>query len=86
MDGAKVDLTVGEETKLTIKSDSVNMSTMVNSDYEVLNNKPSIEGNVLIGDKTFEQLGLNADSLGIQPEDIGLDSADVYDIYSLFHS
>ncbi len=55
------------------------------TDYDELDNKPSIEGNVLIGDKTLEQLGITAEQLGITPEEIGLDSADEYDIYNLFH-
>lgn len=37
---------------------------MAPTDYERLQNKPSIEGNVLIGDKTFKQLGL--DTLSVQ--------------------
>lgn len=36
------------------------------SDYEELFNKPSIEGNVLIGDKTYAELGLNE----ITPQEI----------------
>jgi len=62
------------------------------TNYNLLSNKPSIEGNVLMGDKTLEQLGITAESLdvtaeslGITPESIGVDSADEYDIYNLFH-
>lgn len=36
------------------------------NNYEELYNKPKIEGNVLIGDKTFKQLGLGE----ITPADI----------------
>ena len=32
--------------------------TVVVDDYEQLANHPSIEGNELVGDKTFEELGL----------------------------
>ena len=35
-------------------------------DYEKIFNKPSIEGNVLIGDKTFSQLGLDV----LTPQDV----------------
>ena len=33
---------------------------VINYDYDILINKPSIEGNVLIGDKTYDELGLNS--------------------------
>lgn len=45
---------------------SVPKERVVAEDYERLRNKPSIEGNVLIGDKTFQQLGLNE----ITPQEI----------------
>lgn len=35
------------------------MSTSIAWDYEKLKNLPSIEGHVLIGDKTFPELGMN---------------------------
>ena len=65
---------------------------VVNTDYEVLENKPSIEGNVLIGDKTLDQLGITAEnldvtaeSLGITPESIGCDTCGAYAIAELFN-
>lgn len=42
------------------------MSTSIAWDYEKLKNIPAIEGNKLIGDKTFIQLGLGE----ITPSDI----------------
>ena len=35
------------------------VQTVVESDYEELTNHPRIEGNELVGDKTFDQLGLD---------------------------
>lgn len=93
---ARINLHVRGDPAIELKSDAVSIVTeeeVVNTDYEALDNKPSIEGNVLIGDKSLEQLGITAEnldvtaeSLGITPENLGLDTADTYDIYSLFHS
>lgn len=93
--GARINLHVRGDPALEFESDPVviGSETIIGTtDYEELENKPSIEGNVLVGDKTLEQLGITAEgmditaeSLGITPEDIGLDTADTYDIYSLFH-
>lgn len=51
------------------KSGNFNMKfnttqTVETGDYNNLSNKPSIEGNTLIGDKSFRQLGL--DTLSVQ--------------------
>ena len=94
---AKINLHVRGDPEIKLKSDAVDMTKntyiVENTDYEVLENKPSIEGNELIGDKTLQQLGITpenlditADSLGITPEDLGMGTADTYDIYMLFHS
>lgn len=93
---AHISLHVDEDPKLRLESDSVDINVteeIVNDDYNVLKNKPSIEGNELIGDKSLEQLGITkdslditAESLGITPEAMGMDTADTYSIYSLFHS
>lgn len=67
-------------------------------DYEELENKPAIEGNVLIGDMSLDQLGItaenmditaeslgiNAESLGITPEDLGMATAGAFKVASLF--
>lgn len=99
----RMNLRTDEDTRLKLKSDSVNMPGNIvveSTDYNLLENKPSIEGNELIGDKTLDELGINKDSLditadslgitseslGITPESIGMGSADTYSIYSLFHS
>lgn len=92
--GAKISLHVRGDPAIELASDAVVFEGEGGTtDYNMLENKPSIEGNVLIGDKTLEQLGITADglditaeSLGITPEEIGIDSADEYDIYNLFHS
>ena len=93
--GTRINLHVRGDPAIELKSDAVVMDGGEGgtNDYEELDNKPSIEGNVLIGDKTLEQLGITAEnldvtaeSLGITPEEIGIDSADEYDIYNLFHS
>lgn len=61
------------------------------NNYEELENKPSIEGNTLIGDMSLTQLGITAgnlditaDSLGITPDGIGLKTAGASSIMSLF--
>lgn len=68
------------------------------NNYEDLENKPAIEGNVLIGDMhldelgitaenmdiTAESLGINAETLGITPEDIGLQPAGAFKVAELF--
>ena len=55
------------QTVNEIKGDlSIPTERIVSDDYERLKNKPSIEGNVLIGDKSFQQLGLNE----ITPQEI----------------
>ena len=99
----RINLRTDDDANLRLKSDSVNMSENIiveSTDYNLLENKPSIEGNELIGDKTLDELGINKDSLnitadslgitseslGITPESIGINSADTYSIYSLFHS
>lgn len=84
---ARISLHVRGDPAIELASDAVVMDGGEGgtTDYEELSNKPSIEGNVLIGDKTLEQLGITAEQLGITPEEIGLDSADEYDIYNLFH-
>lgn len=85
--GAKVSLHVRGDPAIELTSDAVAIGGEGGTtDYNELSNKPSIEGNVLIGDKTLEQLGITPETLGITPEEIGLDSADEYDIYNLFHS
>lgn len=92
--GAKVSLHVRGDSAIELTSDAVVIGGEGGTtDYNLLSNKPSIEGNVLIGDKTLDELGITAErlditaeSLGITPEEIGLDSADEYDIYNLFHS
>lgn len=93
---AIINLHSEEDSILKLESDSVNLpdvNIIDNVDYNILENKPSIEGNELIGDKTLGELGINKDSLditseslGITPESIGMGSADTYSIYSLFHS
>ena len=54
-------------------------------DYEMLDNKPSIEGNILAGDKTLDELGITAEGLDVTAESLGIGLAKEYDIYSLFH-
>ena len=48
---------VDEEGSLSVDGGNDPGVTVV-KDYELLNNKPQIEGNTLIGNKTFEELGL----------------------------
>lgn len=79
------------DPSIRLISDSVNMSinnVVGTTNYEELENKPAIEGNTLIGDKTLEQLGItkenmditaeslgiNADSLGINAGSLGIDA------------
>lgn len=93
---AKISLHVDTDNTVQLESDLVDMTVteeIVSNDYNVLKNKPSIEGNELIGDKSLEQLGITkdslditAESLGITPEAMGMDTAGTYSIYSLFHS
>lgn len=94
MGKARISLHVRGDPAIELASDAVVLepSGGGTTDYEELDNKPSIEGNVLVGDKTLAQLGITAESLdvtaeslGITPEEIGIDSADEYDIYNLFH-
>lgn len=54
----KVNINQGGSLNLKIGKGSCN------TDYPPLTNKPSIEGHVLLGDKTFPQLGL--DTLSVQ--------------------
>ena len=85
-----------EEGRIKFTSDAVHIggNTIIEStDYNKLENKPSIEGNELIGNKTLYELGITkdslditAESLGITPESMGMSTADAYSIYSLFHS
>jgi len=92
---AQMSLFTDKDNQIKITSDAVDMTKTVieTTDYNKLENKPSIEGNELIGNKTLDELGINKDSLditaetlGITPESIGMDTADEYSIYSLFHS
>lgn len=92
---AQMSLFTDEDNQIKITSDAVNMNKTIieTTDYNKLENKPSIEGNELIGNKTLDELGINKDSLditaetlGITPESMGMDTADEYSIYSLFHS
>lgn len=93
--GARINLHVRGDPAIELKSDAVSIEhheEIVNTDYEVLENKPSIEGNVLIGDKTLDQLGITAEnldvtaeSLGITPESIGCDTCGAYAIAELFN-
>jgi len=46
-----------EEGSLSVDASSDPGVTVV-KDYELMNNKPQIEGNTLIGNKTFAELGL----------------------------
>ena len=50
--------------------------TVVDSNYELLKNKPSINGNELVGDKSFEDLGLIFDDKTIVKADGKLTVAD----------
>lgn len=93
--GARMSLFTDEDNQIKITSDAVNMTKTIieTTDYNKLENKPSIEGNELIGNKTLDELGINKDSLditaetlGITPESMGMDTSDEYSIYSLFHS
>ncbi len=93
---AKISLHAETESNVQLESDLVEFSNeevIETGDYNLLKNKPSIDGNELIGDKSLEQLGITkdslditAESLGITPEAMGMDTADTYSIYSLFHS
>lgn len=93
---ARISLHTDKDPVIKLASDSVHMNTeniVAVSDYNSLENKPSIEGVELVGDKKLTELGINKDSLGITPETlgitpeaIGMDTADAYSIYSLFHS
>lgn len=46
-----------EEDELQIDNNDSGVKLI--NDYDQLKNKPKIEGNVLVGDKTFEDLGLS---------------------------
>lgn len=54
------------KTKVGMRLSFGEVVETVTSDYEKLLNKPKIEGNVLLGDKSFEELGLQA----ITPQEI----------------
>ena len=85
----RIDLVSEDNDKIKTVSDKVDMTetTIIeNTNYEILENKPAIEGNTLIGDKSLDQLGITKDSLGINPNSIGLSGAGEYAIYMLFHS
>ena len=85
----RIDLVSEDNDKIKTVSDKVDMTetTIIeNTNYEILENKPAIEGNTLIGDKSLDQLGITKDSLGINPDSIGLSGAGEYAIYMLFHS
>ena len=93
--GARISLHVRGDPEISLASDAVEMTAteeVVNTDYEALDNKPSIEGNVLVGDKTLTELGITAkaldvtaETLGITLEDIGCDTAGAYEIAMLFN-
>lgn len=71
----RINLRTDEDTSLELKSDSVNMPEDIiveSTDYNLLDNKPSIEGNELIGDKTLDELGINAESLNVTAESLGI--------------
>lgn len=95
MGAARISLHVRGDPAVELASDAVVMGGAEpsgTSDYEELDNKPSIEGNVLIGDKTLGQLGITADalgvtadSLGITAESLGLGEAGAYDIAMLWN-
>lgn len=55
----KIDLNSGNESPLQIKLENVRGGGEGTKDYEQLLNKPSIEGEVLIGNKTFEDLHMH---------------------------
>jgi len=71
----RINLRTDKDTSLKLKSDSVNMPGNViveSTDYNLLENKPSIEGNELIGNKTLDELGINAESLNVTAESLGI--------------
>lgn len=49
----------------SVISDAVNMVAPGAADYEELDNKPSIEGYTLVGDKRLNQLGITPDNMGL---------------------
>ena len=58
---------ISTDTRLRLgQVDQGGTRTIYNDDYEALRNKPCIEGNELIGNKSYEQLGLN----DITPQEI----------------
>lgn len=46
-------------SKQSLKGELTSPKSVGASDYEELTNKPSIENVILVGDKTFEDLGLH---------------------------
>lgn len=87
--GAKISLHVIRDPEIRLKTDAVDMThtyILECTDYEVLENKPSIEGNELIGNKTLQQLGITFENLNITAGALGIDTADTDDIHRLFHS
>ncbi len=91
--GARIGLHVAADPTIDLASDAVVFEEGGGGtgDYNDLTNKPSIEGHVLVGNQTLEQLGITAqalditaESLGILPEDIGLKTATVEAVDSLF--
>ena len=57
------EVTVGDEIAIEnvgTSHDAVLNFTLIDSDYEVLRHKPSIESVILSGNKTFNELGLSA--------------------------
>lgn len=53
------------DARASLVPDAVVMRTGGADDYEALDNKPRIEGNVLVGDKRLAQLGITTDNLGL---------------------
>lgn len=55
----KIKITVNEsDVPLNTAFDDV-VSSVTSTNYETISNKPQIEGTTLIGNKTFEDLGLH---------------------------
>ena len=72
---SKIYLQSDEDGRIRVTSDAVNMinnTVIETTDYNKLENKPSIEGNELIGDKTLDELGINAESLNVTAESLGI--------------
>lgn len=74
---ATIRLRTRDDPEISLTSDAVEMTQtiveeIVNTDYDALEHKPSINSVELVGDRTLEELGITAEGLDVTAESLGI--------------